>query len=141
MPVKNLKGVRFGHLLVVTFVGVDDSHNAMWECVCDCGKVKVASSMNLRKGSTRSCGCLRKTNKNAETHGHTSQGGRTRTYKSWHYAMYRGGGVCEHWRSFDNFLADMGEQPDGAVLRRIYKTRPHSKENSIWFKESRRARS
>ena len=33
-------------------------NSAFWYCECSCGGVKVANSYTLRKGSTRSCGCL-----------------------------------------------------------------------------------
>lgn len=61
-------------------------------------------------------------------HGHTWTGGKSPTYASWQnmiarcsqpsnpaYATYRRRGitVCARWRSFDNFLADMGERPPG----------------------------
>lgn len=31
----------------------------LYECLCQCGKVTVASHSNLRNGNTKSCGCLR----------------------------------------------------------------------------------
>lgn len=64
-------------------------------------------------------------------HGHAAI--RTPTYRSWqqmvqrctnpnntHYADYGGRGIsiCNHWRKFENFLADMGERPEGKTLDR-----------------------
>ena len=68
-------------------------------------------------------------------HGHTRHDGwRSRTYEAWSsmlsrcnnpkhkaYARYGGRGieVCARWRIFENFLADMGECPDGLTLDRF----------------------
>lgn len=67
-------------------------------------------------------------------HGHSRFGQRSPTYESWaamiqrctspnykFYARYGGRGikVCERWRDFRNFLADMGERPHGLTLDRI----------------------
>lgn len=113
-------------------------------CRCECGSEKDAHCANLVSGHTRSCGCLaneeaaermrvRKT-----THGHTrdlNDGGRigTPTYKSWrsakdrccnpkapNYSEYGGRGItiCDRWMKFENFLADMGNRPDGTTLDR-----------------------
>ncbi len=65
----------------------------------------------------------------SRTHGHTA----TKTYHIWsamkqrclngnshNYKTYgaRGIRVCERWLVFENFLADMGEKPDGKSLDR-----------------------
>lgn len=69
-------------------------------------------------------------------HGHAGNGreGRSPTYNSWRamiarctyaahprYGDYGGRGirVCERWRRFDAFLADMGERPPELTLDRI----------------------
>lgn len=40
--------------------------------------------------------------------------------------------VCDEWRSFDRFLADMGERPKGRTLDRIRGTEGYSPQNCRW---------
>lgn len=56
---KDLTGQRFG-LLTVIERGDNIRGRPGWICKCDCGNVKLISSVNLRNGTTRSCGCSRK---------------------------------------------------------------------------------
>ncbi len=60
--IADLSGTRFGRLVVVAF-----SHQtavrprrAFWLCVCDCGGSGVFSGPELKRGNTRSCGCLKR---------------------------------------------------------------------------------
>ena len=36
----------------------EDSHQ-YWACRCDCGSIVKVLSLNLRKGNSKSCGCVR----------------------------------------------------------------------------------
>ncbi len=45
--------------LTVTARAVHRSKYAYWTCKCNCGKVVVVSSHNLRTGKTTSCGCIK----------------------------------------------------------------------------------
>lgn len=56
----DLVNKRFGRLTVTAFAGTGKNGNAQWECHCDCGNVVVVDGYLLRKGSTKSCGCLRR---------------------------------------------------------------------------------
>lgn len=56
-PRIDLTGKRFGRLVVIG--RADKKHNQYrWLCRCDCGKEVVVYGQPLRKGTTKSCGCL-----------------------------------------------------------------------------------
>ena len=54
----DLTGQRFGKLVAIE-VSHTDKRGALWACACDCGNSLVTVASQLRRGGTRSCGCLR----------------------------------------------------------------------------------
>jgi hypothetical protein len=59
MRIKDEVGNKYGRYLVVKFSHINRHRKAIWECVCDCGEVRVVCGNNLRSGISRSCGCLK----------------------------------------------------------------------------------
>lgn len=54
----DLTGLKFGRLTVLRRDGLAVNGNALWFCQCECGNVCTINSYNLRRGVTKSCGCL-----------------------------------------------------------------------------------
>lgn len=55
----DITGERFGLLQAIAFMRRNEKREAIWKCVCACGGVTEVRLANLRKGHTRSCGCLK----------------------------------------------------------------------------------
>src|ERR1700688_4596227 len=53
-PLKIL-GKRFGTWLVIKYVGNDKWHQALWLCVCDCGRTGVHRANALSSGDDKIC--------------------------------------------------------------------------------------
>lgn len=56
----NLRGQKFGRLVVVEKAGRTKTFNILWKCLCDCGSYTTAISSRLVGGTKQSCGCLQK---------------------------------------------------------------------------------
>ena len=57
---KDLSNMRFGRWLVLEVWGTSSAGNAIWRCRCDCGNIVNVVARSLVKGSSKSCGCLRR---------------------------------------------------------------------------------
>lgn len=119
-----------------------------WHCLCDCGNKAEVLGAHLRAKTraTVSCGCHNRS-KNL-THGHSTRDhGQSSTYSTWaamwrrctnpktaRYDAYGGRGirVCDRWRSFANFLADMGVKPTGLTLERDDSNVHYEPSNCRW---------
>lgn len=147
MAVKDLAGVRFERLLVVSRSENAPDGTARWLCRCDCGQERTLTGTALRAGRNKSCGCA---SPRFEPKDPTALRGwsRTRTHRIWRGMLRRcspDGGekelrnyfnkgirVCERWEAFECFLADMGEVPPGMSIERRNGSRGYSKSNCVW---------
>lgn len=59
---EDLTGQKFGLLTVIERDVSSKGGGTKWLCVCDCGKKTVVTASNLKNGSTKSCGCIRRWN-------------------------------------------------------------------------------
>lgn len=138
---------RFGRLTVLT---LDRSRKgSYWNCSCSCGNNVAIMSTNLRRGVTKSCGCLNAETRSSRrvTHGMTG----TPEYNTWHlmkrrcynktdkhFSCYGGRGitVCERWlgkKGSTNFFSDMGRKPSpNHSLDRIDNDSGYAPDNCRW---------
>lgn len=55
----NLVGEKFGRLVVIKYAGKNKHNHLLWECKCECGKIKNICGNSLKSNLTESCGCFK----------------------------------------------------------------------------------
>ncbi len=145
--INDFTGRRFGMLTALSRHRTGGKGGVtIYQCQCDCGSIRSVRHANLQQGSTTSCGChrlivLRTVN---VSHGQSH----TLAWSSWRamkdrclrktskdYKNYgaRGISVCARWaESFEAFIEDMGERPDGATLERTRNAGNYEPGNCVW---------
>lgn len=136
---KKIGGEKFGRWTpIMRFINGNTTRTDRhyWFCVCDCGRSGFVLQTNLLSGQSKSCGCYKRELHTKHGRSGIVNGKRTdRTYSIWTsmigrcyvptaggYERYgaKGVAVCDRWRhSFENFLADMGEAPEGMSIDRF----------------------
>lgn len=141
---KDSTGKRFGRWVVIRRTE-NRGKSVMWECLCDCGKIKIVQGTSLKSGRSTSCGCGR-IEHHRRTHGLTKhplyrvwqrmKGCTTSpSHQDFQYYGARGISIHSEWEhSFETFYSWAMENgwKEGLEIDRIDSNGNYCPEN-CWF--------
>lgn len=143
IPKKDRTGeVTSSGVLILGYVGAS---NWKFSYVCNHSSVgRIGKALSNSTGLCNSCAKTKIVTERNTKHNMTN----TPTYNSWlamrrrcndvtnnRYESYGGKGisVCDRWvDSFENFVEDMGEKPEGFSLERLDNNLGYSADNCVW---------